>query len=106
MNMKDKKSSIFRVITILSIVFAVTTAMVFGYYIYNKAFGENEYCQSLRKQKNISLDYNCTLGDEYIENGKTYIYIKIERPNKNFIDYSRYTMEKESKKITDAIFTS
>ena len=86
------------IIIALWIAVAVIATVSISYYIYNTNTGNNEYCQSLMKQKNISSDYNCKITKEYQQDGKNYLYITVERSN-NVNDQATYSMEKDTKTI-------
>ena len=77
---------------------AVIATVSISYYIYNTNTGNNEYCQSLMKQKNISNEYNCKITKEYQQDGKNYVDITVQRSN-NVNDQATYSMEKDTKTI-------
>ena len=81
------------------IVIIILTVVGLGYFIYNNTIGASDYCQSLMKQQKISSDYSCKVVKEYQQDGKTYIDMTVERPNKDFKDSASYTMDKETKTI-------
>jgi hypothetical protein len=83
----------------LWVIVAVVAIGSLGYYLFNQTIGNNSYCQSLKKQKNISSDYSCKITKEYQQDGKTYIDMTVERPNKDFEDRASYTMQKDNKTI-------
>jgi|GEM_PF-6585856 len=93
-----KKQRNKKLLIILWVVIAAIAIISIGYYISNINSGNNEYCQSLRKQKEISSEYNCKITKEYKQDGKTYIDITVQRPN-NTEDHATYSMEKETKII-------
>ena len=86
------------IIIALWIAVAVIATVSISYYIYNTNTGNNEYCQSLMKQKNISNEYNCKITKEYQQDGKNYVDITVQRSN-NVNDQATYSMEKETKTI-------
>ncbi len=86
------------IIIALWIAVAVIATVSISYYIYNTNTGNNEYCQSLMKQKNISNEYNCKITKEYQQDGKNYVDITVQRSN-NVNDQATYSMEKDTKTI-------
>ena len=95
----NKKLRFRKIITTLWIIVIILALVSVGYFIYNNTIGGSNYCQSLMKQKNISSDYTCKVVKEYQQNGKTYIDMTVDRPNKDFKDSASYTMDKETKTI-------
>lgn len=95
----NKKLRFRKIITTLWIIVIILALVSVGYFIYNNTIGGSDYCQSLMKQKNISSDYTCKVVKEYQQNGKTYIDMTVDRPNKDFKDSASYTMDKETKTI-------
>lgn len=96
----NNNSSVKRVIIALVVIFLLAISGLVAYFLYSRTIGENEYCRALREQKDISLDYSCSVGKEYQnDDGTTYVYLSINRPNKVIIDHAIFTMEKETKKV-------
>jgi len=95
----NNKPRIKKIVTSLWIIFTIVAVFALGYYFINKLFGENEYCQSLVKQKDISAEYSCKVTKEYQLEGKNYVDMTVERTNKDAEDRATYTMEKDTKTI-------
>jgi hypothetical protein len=66
---------------------------------FSKTYAEDPTCQYLRTQKSLSIDYICTLGLEYTENGSSFIQATFNRPN-NYFDQKNYVINEISKEIT------
>lgn len=99
----NKKFSKKRVIIALVLIFIFIGSTIFGFFIYGRTFGESVYCQSLRSQKDIDISYSCESGKEYSKNGITYVNLSVNRPNK-FVDNGIFTMEKNTKKISNEMW--
>ncbi len=93
-----KKQQNNKIIVILWVIFALAASVSVGYYLFEKVPGNNEYCKSLIKQKNISNEYNCKITKEYQQDGKNYVDITVQRSN-NVNDQATYSMEKDTKTI-------
>lgn len=66
---------------------------------FSKTYAEDSTCQYLRTKKNLSIDYICTLGLEYTENGSNFIKVTFNQPN-NYLDQQAYLINESSKEIT------
>lgn len=87
------------IIITLWIVVAVMAFIAIGYYVFINPSRDNEYCQSVRKQKNISNEYNCKVTNEYQDGNKTYVDVTFEKPNTNPPDRVMYSIDKNTKQI-------
>lgn len=65
---------------------------------FSKTYAEDSTCQYLRVKKNLSINYICTLGQEYTENGINFIKVTFNQPN-NYFDQKNYIINEISKEI-------
>jgi len=89
-----------RVVITSVIILLIIVGSAFVYFVYSRTIGENEYCRALRKKYDISPVYSCSLGEEYQQGGRTYIYLYTSRPNAVFYDHAIFTMDKKTKEVT------
>lgn len=102
----NKRFNINKPILALIVVFAAIIVIVMIFFLYSKTLGENEYCQALRKQKSISSEYGCSVGDMFEKNGIKYIYVYVSADRPNVVDQAIFTMDVSTKKVLSEDWTS